>query len=1155
MAYGTVKVDNITFDNGGSDQNVTVSGLYRATTSGVTVSGTIVAATVSGVTIIGSTTVSGATVTGTTANFTSGNFSNIISSAATMSGALIMANQQQVRFREAVGNGVNHIALQAPAIVSADQTITLPDQTGTVVTTGDNGSVSSTMLAANLTISAAAGSAAAPSIAFTGDTNTGIYSPGADQLALSTAGNGRLFIDGNGLVGIGTVPAVGYGLDVLGLARLLTVGGASGLEIGTGTATNQFASLDLVGDATYTDYGLRLLRGNSGANAESNIAHKGTGALSLITEEAAPIVLATSNTERLRITSAGNVGIGTTSPGELLEVSATTDPKIQFTDVGNVISKIGISASTALTFEHNGAERLRIDASGNVGIGTSSPDSTLQVIAGAVAGFRVGYNNTSVNYYDADTQIFRAIDGSERIRIDSSGRVGIGTSSPGTALEVNGAAKASYSIASGGLSAFASSSGGLYTYFSSGASVIQSAADNSGTAAPLLFVSGSERLRIDSSGRVGIGTSSPTAGYLLDCRGNVKFGSSSTAGVYLGVDSNIPFVQGFDSGATYNQLKFLVGGTEAVRINSSGNVGIGTTSPTQLLSLAGTSANILLAGTSNSYTTYNIGASNVGYVGDANWIFAGSSSDFGIRATSNLVFGIGATERLRIDSSGKVGIGTSSLTAQLDVFSAGAVTNIIASRSSSTGQAYLSACGNGATPSVGSFDIIQDGTSIGYIYNRANQPIIFGTNNTERLRIDSSGRVGIGTSAPGTTLEVSAGGGSSPSLTGTGGNFAITQPSLLTSLEFGGYGSAPYGLWLQTKNKTGGSFPLILNPLAGNVGIGTTSPGTTLDIAGATGSSTTANLLTLRNQSASNAGNIAQMQFFCSNTFGGGEAVAAIQALNPNASANNGGALVLAVSSNGTATTPSERARIDSSGRLLVGTSTSRATVGLNASIQVETTNYNGVSIVQNSNNSSGSLLTLGKTRASAVGGSGIVSSGDELGAIFFVGDDSVDLDSRAAVIQAFVDGTPGANDMPGRLVFSTTADGSASPTERMRITKEGYFLYGTTTKNITSPNNPGFETVTQNTGGLGIYSNTTSDSVTSVIFQNPNGRVGFIDINSNSVIYATSSDYRLKENVAPIADGITRLQQLKPSRFNFISDPRQYQLMVSLLMKCRHSS
>ena len=123
---------------------LTVTGTQSSFTSGnfVTLSG----ATATFTSGVFTTQVSGVTVTGTTANFTSGNFSNIISSAATMSGALIMANQQQVRFREAVGNGVNHIALQAPAIVSADQTITLPDQTGTVVTTGDNGSVTSTMI-------------------------------------------------------------------------------------------------------------------------------------------------------------------------------------------------------------------------------------------------------------------------------------------------------------------------------------------------------------------------------------------------------------------------------------------------------------------------------------------------------------------------------------------------------------------------------------------------------------------------------------------------------------------------------------------------------------------------------------------------------------------------------------------------------------------------------------------------------------------------------------------------------------------------------------------------------------------------------------------------------------------------------------------------
>jgi hypothetical protein len=304
MAYGIVKVDNITFDNGGSDQNVTVSGLYRATTSGVTVSGTIAAGTVSGVTVIGSTTVSGTTVTGTTANFTSGNFSNIISSAATMSGALIMANQQQVRFREAVGNGVNHIALQAPAIVSADQTITLPDQTGTVVTTGDNGSVTSTMIldgtivnddinasaaiddtklatistagkvsnsattatnantASAIVARDASGDFAAGDITISdkiihaGDTNTAIRFPAADTVSVETGGDERLRVSSAGRVGIGITTSSTVGVRIVQDAEgadLIVVSGNWTATTGTISSITNFQASRSTAGATITN--------------------------------------------------------------------------------------------------------------------------------------------------------------------------------------------------------------------------------------------------------------------------------------------------------------------------------------------------------------------------------------------------------------------------------------------------------------------------------------------------------------------------------------------------------------------------------------------------------------------------------------------------------------------------------------------------------------------------------------------------------------------------------------------------------------------------------------------------------------------------------------------------------------------------------------
>jgi hypothetical protein len=139
-------------------------------------------------------------------------------------------------------------------------------------------------------------------------------------------------------------------------------------------------------------------------------------------------------------------------------------------------------------------------------------------------------------------------------------------------------------------------------------------------------------------------------------------------------------------------------------------------------------------------------------------------------------------------------------------------------------------------------------------------------------------------------------------------------------------------------------------------------------------------------------------------------------------------------------------------------------------------------------------------------------------------------------VIEARVDGTPGANDMPGRLVFSTTADGASSPTERMRITQAGHVLIGCTSLPGGSTKGAGFYITGTDTEYLSSINTTASKN--HIIFYNPNGAVGTIATNGSATAYNTSSDYRLKENVTPVTDGITRLQQLKPSRFNFIADP-----------------
>ena len=141
----------------------------------------------------------------------------------------------------------------------------------------------------------------------------------------------------------------------------------------------------------------------------------------------------------------------------------------------------------------------------------------------------------------------------------------------------------------------------------------------------------------------------------------------------------------------------------------------------------------------------------------------------------------------------------------------------------------------------------------------------------------------------------------------------------------------------------------------------------------------------------------------------------------------------------------------DSSGRLMVGHSSSRDVANVaQPKIQIEGTSVSTstLSVVRNSNDAAGPVLALSKTRGTSTGSSTVVQNGDTAGSIYFAGGDGTDVNSYAAWIEAEIDNTPGGNDMPGRLVFSTSANGAATPTERMRLDSGGRLGIGATPGN-----------------------------------------------------------------------------------------------------------
>jgi hypothetical protein len=199
----------------------------------------------------------------------------------------------------------------------------------------------------NLTVSGVAsfadGTVSLPSITNIGDTNTGIYFPAADTIAFTEGGAESMRIDSSGRVLIGTT-TVG-----------ISASGSTALSIANGT-TQVFASLRASG-------GQEMLLGADSTNGVIFGSFSNND-----------LIFRTNNTERMRIDTSGNVGIGTSSPVTKLDIAATANPRIRFEDTGDFEWRMGIVDNSSFGFFSGGSvtERMRITSGGDLLVGATS---------------------------------------------------------------------------------------------------------------------------------------------------------------------------------------------------------------------------------------------------------------------------------------------------------------------------------------------------------------------------------------------------------------------------------------------------------------------------------------------------------------------------------------------------------------------------------------------------------------------------------------------------------------------------------------------------------------------------------------------------------------------------------------------------------------
>lgn len=523
-------------------------------------------------------------------------------------------------------------------------------------------------------------------------------------------------------------------------------------------------------------------------------------------------------TERMRIDSSGNVGIGTSSPDEKLMVAGA----IRSTSNAN-----NFAASAGAIFDYyNGTARIAasngstsgimyLDNIGNFGVGASAPQWTAHFHTSSGnptyvgwtnsdtgstnngRGFQIIFNPASANY---QTNLLLRENGpmgfwtnnTERLRIDASGNVGIGTSNPGSKIDVVDA-----------------------NIWTSGSTIKSTRTQNQNNT-----VGKAIEATITSYG-------SPTAQTLYAIYADAYNGASASNSTYYGL--------------YVNRGDIALGVT-------SGNVGIGTISPSQKLQVVGA---IAATGQAPSLTSSSAFFDYIASVNSARFAAVSNSTS----TTAPIIFsqyssnGSIGRDAVYINSSGNVGIGTNSPSCKLNV---SGVVEFDQSVGSQVFQTYGSnvdihirpSSGNGGWLTI-TENAVLDKWSIGCAAGDSSLQFNSGyiTSSTRRMTLTSGGTLLLGTpSAIGSAKTVITKGVVNAITAEDANNtshLTLAGSDSLVRLQLGvGGNNLAYSGWIQASyDNTGGSYgvePILLNPLGGNVGVGTTAPAYKLDVNGST---------------------------------------------------------------------------------------------------------------------------------------------------------------------------------------------------------------------------------------------------------------------------------------------------------------------------------